>query len=199
MATILDLSLLEGISFIFPWLLVFAFVFAILQKTKVIGENKSINGLIAVVAAFTILLSKAAIAILNFVIPWFAVAIIFFILLVLLYMIFGHTDKSIFEYVKEDKGIGWALFVVGLLIVIAGFGSVFGQQLTSLSFPDDEQVTIDEQIGEITVTRGVGTPSHKQNVIATLFHPKILGFIVIFIIAIFTVSLLSQSETITGG
>src|SRR3989338_347440 len=154
MATILDLSLLEGISFVFPWLLGFAFMYAILAKTKVIGENKGLNAIIAVVAAFTILLSKAAVAIINFVIPWFAVAIIFFILLVLLFMIFGHTDASIFAYIKEDKGVGWGLFVVGLLIVIAGFGAVFGQELTALSFSGEEVVNVDPDTGEVISVGG---------------------------------------------
>jgi hypothetical protein len=189
MATVLDLGLIKSFSFIFPWLLVFAFTYAILQKTKAIGDNIAINAIIAVVAAFTVLLSDAAVQVVNFVIPWFAIAIIFFVILLLFFMIFGHSESSIFDYIKNDKGVGWGIFVVALVIIIAGFGTVFGQGLTDLSFQGGETVV------NTTISGGVGTPSHEQNVIATLFHPKVLGFVVIFVIAIFTVSLLTSETT----
>jgi hypothetical protein len=89
MASFLDLGLIQYFSAIFPVLLVFAVVYALLQKTKAVGGTPTINALIAIVAGFLILLSEKAIAVVNFIIPWFAVVIIFFVLMILVFYTFG--------------------------------------------------------------------------------------------------------------
>ena len=83
MVTVLDLGLIQAFDVIFPVLLVFALVFAIFQKTKVVGDSVGINSIIAVSVAFMVLISDTLTQIINFMVPWFAVVIIFFILLIL--------------------------------------------------------------------------------------------------------------------
>jgi len=178
MASPLDLGILQLFDFIFPVLLVWSFVFAILQKTEVIGKSIGINATIASTAALTILLSRTAIELVNFIIPWFAIAIIFFILMILLFMIMGYKDIKAWE----DKGIQWVLIAVGILIVVAGFGKVLGQSL------------LEEGAQAGTIIEGEGNVAgeeFQQNIYATLFHPKILGLLVVFAIVVFAVALLS--------
>ena len=43
MATVLDIGLLEYFSIIFPAILIFLLVFALLQKIKILGDNKTIK------------------------------------------------------------------------------------------------------------------------------------------------------------
>lgn len=184
MATVLDLSLLQPFSFIFPFLVVFAIVFAILQKTKLISGSSGINSIIAVAAAFLVILSEKAILLLNFIIPWFAVAIVFFLLLILVFMVFGAKESDIFSAIKSDKAIIWVLLGIILAIMGAGFASVFGQDLTNAAFQPGVEVNV-------TGEGGVATPNYSTNLMATLFHPKILGIIVLFAIVIFAVLLLT--------
>ena len=178
MASPLDLGILQVFDFIFPVLLVWAFVFALLQKTKVIGDSMGINATIASAASLTILLSRTAIDLINFIIPWFAITIIFFVLMVLLFMIMGAKDVTAYQ----DKSIQWVLVAVGILIVVAAFGKVLGQSLL-------------EQAGQTgTVVEGqetVASGSFQQNIFATIFHPKVLGLLVVFAIVVFAVALLS--------
>ena len=47
MATFLDVGLFSYFNVIFPVLLIFALVFALLQKTKILGTNITINAIIA--------------------------------------------------------------------------------------------------------------------------------------------------------
>ena len=184
MATVLDVGLLRSFDVIFPFLLVWALVFAILQKTKMLGDRLGLNVMVAVVVAFLVLLSDDAINIIKFIIPWFTIAIIFFILLLLIFQLFGAQDKDIFAALKGDRAITWVIIGVAIVIIFAAFGNVFGQKLTEAAF----------QQGTVNVTEGgtgVATPSFQSNIYATLFHPKVLGMLILFAIAIFAVALLS--------
>ena len=178
MVSPLDLGILNLFDFIFPVLLVWAFVFALLQKTEVIGKSMGINAIIASAVSLTVLLSRTVIDLINFIIPWFAISIIFFVLMVLLFMIMGAKDIEAYK----QTNIQWILVAVGILIIVAGFGKVLGQSLL-------------EQAGQTgTVVEGqetVASSSFQQNIYATLFHPKVLGLLVVFAIVVFTIALLS--------
>lgn len=180
MATPLDLGILGLFDFIFPMLLVWTFVFALLQKTEVIGKAMGINATIATAAAFTILFSRTAIDLINFIIPWFAIAIIFFVLMVLLFMIMGAKDIQAYK----QTNIQWILVAVGILIIVAGFGKVLGQSLLEEAAQTGEGPLVEGQ-------ETVATNDFQQNIYATLFHPKILGLLVVFAIVVFTIALLS--------
>ena len=184
MATILDVGLLKSFDVIFPFLLVWALVFALLQKTKVIGQSMGINAIIATAVAFSVLLSQTVVDIVNFIIPWFTVALIFFVLLILIFQTFGAKEDDVFKALKADKAISWVIVGVGLVIMIAAFGNVLGQKFTEASFQSGTTVNA-------TAAGGVGTANFQQNITATLFHPKVLGLMVLFAIAIFAVALLS--------
>ena len=69
MATLIDIGLIHYFNVIFPFLFVVAIVYALLFKTKVVGNSVAINALISVVAAFAVLLSDNAIKLINFIIP----------------------------------------------------------------------------------------------------------------------------------
>lgn len=178
MASPLDLGILQLFDFVFPVLLVWAFLFALLQKTKVIGESIGINATIASAASLTVLLSRTVIDLINFIIPWFAISIIFFVLMVLLFMIMGAKDISAYK----QTNIQWILVAVGILIVVAGFGKVLGQSLLEQSAQTENVVEGQE---------AVASSDFQENIYATLFHPKILGLLVVFAIVVFTVALLS--------
>lgn len=179
MVSPLDLGILQLFDFIFPVLLVWAFVFALLQKTEVIGKSIGINAIIASAVSLTVLLSRTVIDLINFIIPWFAIAIIFFVLMVLLFMIMGAKDIQAYK----QTNIQWILVAVGILIVVAGFGKVLGQSLLEESLKAGEEVT--------TTDGGVASENFQQSVFLTIFHPKVLGLLIVFAIVVFTVALLS--------
>lgn len=182
MATILDIGLFESFNTIFPVLLVFALVYAILQKTNMLGEGKNtLNAFIAIIVAFLVLLSKTVINVINYMTPWFVIVLIFTLLLLLLYQTLGVTDKSIGEFVTKDSTIKWAIFGVGAVILLAALGNELGQTIGP--YLSGETVNATEG--------GVATASWSQNLTATLFNPKILGLIFLFTIAIFAVAFLS--------
>lgn len=184
MVTVLDTGLIQSFDIVFPFVLVWAIVFALLHKTGVIGSEKAagINAAIATAAAFMVLLSRTVIDLINFMLPWFTVAIIFFVLLILIFKTFGLKDATL-ESVLHKEQVYWAILGVVLVIMIAGLASVFGQSVLEAG----EGAVPSDSVQE----GGVATGDFQANIFATLFHPKVLGLIIIFTIAIFAVALLS--------
>lgn len=185
MATVLDFGMLEYFSFIFPVILIFALVYALLHKTQFLGKSPAINAIVAIVIAFLMLLSDKAIELVNFVIPWFAVGIVFLILLIMILQMFGVKETHLFSIIK-DKAVYWTLLGVSVVILIAAFGSVFGQDLADAA---NQQQRNETSVGE----RSTASGDFEQDMWAILFHPKVLGLIILFTIAVFATFLL------TGG
>ena len=162
---------------IFAVLFVFALMFAILQKTKALTEAVGINGLVSVVIAFMVLMSQTLVKIINFMIPWFTVVIIFFVLLLLVFQVFGAKDADFASAIK-DKGLMWTIIGIGLVILLAAIGSVI---------PEDIGPNLAG--GDTVATDGSG--GFSANLTNVLFNPKVIGIIVIFLVAIFAVVFLS--------
>ena len=185
MVTFLDVGLLSYFSVIFSALLVFAIVFAILQQTRVLGESKVINALIAIVLALLVLIYEDLTKIINFMSPWFVVVFIFLVLLLMVYRMFGISEQNIADYIRGDRTVNWVLLSIGIIIFLAAIFNVFGQR--ALQAAGEENVTVIE--GE------VAGPSFEENLFATIFHPKILGVILIFAIAVFAIAFLGGERT----
>ncbi len=182
MASILQVGVLKYFSLIFPALLVFVVVFALLEKTKVIGENKTVNAIIAIAIGFMVILFEDIISIINYMAPWFVLLFIFFILLLILYKLLGASDQNIAEFFTKNKGLQFVLIGIGVIILIAAIAHVYGQRLLPVT---DEGVN---------VTALEEPTSFKQNVLNVLFDPKILGMIFILVIAVAAIALLTKEK-----
>ncbi|MBR9683224.1 hypothetical protein GOV03_01670 [Candidatus Woesearchaeota archaeon] len=175
MVTFLDVGLFQYFNVIFSVLLIFSIMFAILHKTKVLGENVTINAIVAIAVSLMTLLSQDVIDLINFIAPWFVLVFIFVILLILMYQLFGATEKDVFGALKSEKTIQWAIFGVSMIILVAGFGHVWGEELAQQAMG-----------GEVSEDG-----AFEQNVYSIVFNPKVLGIIFIFVIAIFAIAFLT--------
>lgn len=187
MATILDVSLLNTVGMLFPILIVWAVTWAVLRKTKWLGNAPAIDAVIASAVSLIVLISPKLVQFLNFVIPWFAVAIIFFVLMLLVFRIFGAEEKDFASAVRNSSALMWSLIAIGLLILTAGIFTTIGQDFTNLAFGDGAPV-------ESVSPGGVSTTSFETNVTNILVNPKILGVMIVFAILVFAVALLTGSE-----
>ncbi len=206
MATILDIGLIRSFDIVYAWLFVFAVTWAILEKTKAIGNDaKLINAIIAFAMATMFMLSSTAVAVINYIIPWFVVAIIFFLLMLLIFQMFG-ADAATIKSAMQDKSLYWTIIGIGLVIIVAGFGNVLGQSLLDQSqgvnsnsngnintyqgatYTNSNQNYSNSNVNGQTVTEDT---NFNNNIYATLFHPKVLAMIVLFGIAIFAIALLT--------
>lgn len=178
MATVLDLGLLQYFAVIFPVLLIFVLVYALLQKTKFISEAVGINAILAICAAVLVSLSESVIALIVFVSPWFVFMFIIVLLFLLVMKIFGTKDEQILDVVTKDATITWVILGISIVIIFAGFATVFGQTLVEGSTAANDG--------------GAGTGGDfEENIFETIFHPKILGVMVLFTICVVAIALLT--------
>ncbi len=183
MATFLDIGLLKAFDIVYAFIFVWAIVFAMLHKTKILGDSAGINAVIAVAAGFMVLLSQNVVDMINFMIPWFTITIIFFLLVILIFQIFGLKEMD-FANAAKEKSVYWTLIGIFILIAIASFSTVFGQSFVEAGATARGEV--------VSANGGVATGSFEQNITAALFHPKVLGLMVLFGIAVMAVALLTS-------
>lgn len=181
-------ALLEHFSVIFTWLLVVIVIFAIMQWTKMFGSSKGLHTIIGVIIAFFVIMIPDIKDLISVMIPWFVLLFIFLILIIMAYKIFGATDADVLSALKTDRTVIWVVIIVAIVIAIASFSSVYGQRLLSSS-------------GDVGGT-GTGEPgstatgSFSENIGATFFHPKVIGLIFIFLVAVFTIAILGVSSKV---
>lgn len=103
-------------SYVLPFLIIFAVVFGILQKSKIFGEPKEVKGINAVLAVaigFTALQFDFVSTFFATIFPRFGIGIS--ILLVIIIMVGLFIDPTKPHDDKALKGLGWT---VGVLIVL---------------------------------------------------------------------------------
>ena len=114
------------INIILPFLLIFVVVFAILQKTRILGEGKKqIDAIVALVIGLIVISFGYATGVIVSLIPFLAVsAIIILVFLILYSMVFQGDDFKINKPVQVALGILITIGVVVSVLVATGFWEV---------------------------------------------------------------------------
>ncbi len=165
MATFLDLTGLEHFSKFFVFIFVWLGVYGLMLYSKVI-QNHAVNIILGLIIAFFVVLSPIATGAIQFIAPWFAVVLIFVMLISVLVMSFGAGDLASYTHIKSIM----LVLVIGTLVV--GFFSYIREQVT---VPGDEE--------------GIETDYTKT--VNVIFHPKVIGVSFLLLVSIFTVALLA--------
>ena len=107
-----------AVRFIYPFLLVFFILFAVLEKTKVLGDGKkSINAMVAFVVGLIFIAAVSPKLIVGNLVLFLSVAlVIMFVVLLLWGFVSAGDDKS--QFMKAPRGLKW---IIGIVIVIAVF------------------------------------------------------------------------------
>ena len=198
MATFLDVGLFGYFGAIFPVLLVFLLVFATLVKTKYFGDNKGIYALIALSIAMIMLFSPNVVAAINVMAPWFVFVFIFSIMLLVGLMAVGVNPDAVTKYMSGEWGtVHWFILAISLVIAIGSLSAVFGESLLPYT---QEGAAAEGGSGTSLEDGGItgqttGTPDFNTNVGRVLFHPKVLGFMLIMLIGSFTIRLMAGQAT----
>ena len=163
MATILSSNLLQFFMPIILFIFIFSIFFALLTKIKFFGESKPLNSLIAFCVTILFLVIPEARQVIETATPWFVVFVVFGLLMVLAFMVLG-VDAAWLKGMAEENAVILGLIIgVIVLIFLVSFTQTFG---ASIVLPPGAQDTSIIAIGKRTV-----------------LNPKILGFLILFIIA----------------
>ena len=193
-ATFLDIGLVSYFGVIFPILLVFVIVFAMLQKTTIFGTNKGLQAIIAFCVAMIMLLTPGLIQVINTMAPWFVVLFVFLILLLVCLQFLGVSEKSIIDYMSTDwETPHWFVLAFALVILIGSVATVYGSSLLPYS-SDDANATVGADGGLTGVSQDTG--DFNANVGRLLFHPKTIGLVFILLVGSFTIRLLAGKGSV---
>ena len=113
---------------ILPFLLVFVVVFAILQKSKILGEGKEkIDALASLAIALLLVAIPQPRGIVVGLMPWLAVGVIVILVYLLLYgMVVGDLSAGkVPEWMKKTFAALAAIFTAGIVIYVSGLWKVF--------------------------------------------------------------------------
>ena len=122
---------------LFGFLFVFTVMYAVLAKTKILGEGLGTNLIVALVFAIIFVSFAPGLAYVQTILPWFVVLIIslFFFM-----MIVGFSQKEMDKFMKP--GIAWAF--IGLLVVIFLWSAIV--VFNPFISPAIERFTYDDRI-----------------------------------------------------
>jgi len=189
MATFLQLGLMNYFSIIFPALIVFVIVFALFQKFKILGEDKTVHSIIAIALAFLVILSADVVELINVMAPWFVIIFVFLVLLLVLFKLMGASDENIAAILTKNKGVQWIIIGIGFIILIGALAHVYGERLAPVTAEEPvEGAVVSEAIAEKEPT------TFGENVLKILFNPLMLGVIFILLVAIFTIALITRER-----
>lgn len=116
----IDLSGIGSFIPVFGFLLVFVVTYALLGKTKILGENKFIHILVSFAISIIFLVSANAINYIRVVTPWFAIFVVS-ILLIMLVVGLMPGDKALESVFKP----GFAWFIVIVLMIVFLLSAVY--------------------------------------------------------------------------
>jgi magnesium-transporting ATPase (P-type) len=194
MATFLDIGLVQQANWLFAFVLVFVLLYAILSYKKLFDMSKMTASTIAICIAFMMLLSPAFLNIVAAAVPWFAIAIIFIVFLLLTMFTLGVTPEDMTKTLNGPQygsSIKSFVVIIASIIIIGAIASQFSVFTGGGSEPSGE--TIVNANGEIVSQSGDVGGKGQDALIAILFHPQVLGLLAIMVIAIFATILLSSN------
>jgi hypothetical protein len=199
----LDTGLLTYFTPLFVFLFIFAVIYAIFQWSKLFGDNKVLHAIIAIVIAlFGSLLSPSARAMIEYIIPWFTFLMIFGVMIIIIFKMFGVSDSSL-TFAVKSSGVMWTILIIAIVIALGALSNAFGQSSLAITTPgaittenaSTAQSTTGSEVGIINAgnpgTTNMASNDFKSNLGATFYNPKMLGMLFILLVAAMAVRMLT--------
>jgi hypothetical protein len=187
MATFLDaIGVLESLGFydyIFPFILMFAITFGLLSVAKPFGEDQRVNIIVATIVGFLFISFSGAVAFVNMFIPMLMILMIIIIFIMMAFKFSGASSETIAKTLQHPAGFG---ILIGIIIILIAVTFTSTQtQLTDIFSPINESELSPEGFA---LTPEAGMKQTMQ----TLFHPTIVGIIVMLAIFAVTVYVITR-------
>jgi len=162
-----------------------------LETTKALGaDKKSMNAIIAMIVGFLVSMSSGVVAVIQSFTPWFTMLLILIFFILFAVRMFGVSSETITaEITKKSAIVTWILILTAVILLFS-LGSGFGQK--TLEQGQTGGSTISVQTNATTVPTDTG--SFSQNLYNTLYHPKVLGLILIMLVVVIAMLFLTDAD-----
>jgi len=192
MATFIDISIIKNFSVLFTFILVFVIIYGLLEVFKVFGEGRNgLNAMIAVVIAFLVSISTGVTTVIQTFTPWFTIIIIVIFFILFAVRMFGVSTADITKAFANNTSILTFIIIFAVVILLFSLGAGFGQQ--TLDQGQKNGTTTSTATGNVTSTTNTG--SFNQNLYNTIYHPKILGLVLMMLIVVVAMLLLTSASS----
>jgi len=124
-----NLNQLGFFGFLLPWLLTFAVVFGLLSKTKALGEDLKINGVIALVVAFFVI-GFGGPALGTFFVNLFGWGAVVLAVILVIVLFLAMTGADVTKVLGGNVHISALLVGIGIIIVFITIGA-FGVKIST--------------------------------------------------------------------
>lgn len=199
MATI-DISLINAVSPVIVFLLLFIGGWGILRMVNPFKKaGESLYGILAFLIALIMVMNRTSVAVIMTATPWLIVVSMLAFFFIFFAMMFGASAKDI--TIEAGKNKGWIIFFV-MLIFVFSIGAAFGPGLLASQPTSTSGTTITADNTSAATSQGayvvdgqnVGTATNDfgTNLVFTIFNPKIIGMLFLFILGTLTILLLSK-------
>lgn len=205
MATFLDLSILSNFVSIFTFLLVFILIFGLLEVFKVFGDGrKGLHAMVAVSIGFIVMLSKGFTGFMTTFTPWITILIVVIFFILFAVRMFGIGEKDLADAMKGDSTIYTVILIAIGIILLFSISIGFGQQSLDTTKTGGTSGTTETTTGGTSTTvvdnktqvvGSTNTSDFSKNFYNTLYHPKVLGLMLIMILVIMAMLFLTAKET----
>jgi len=210
MASLLDISLLENGSSLFAFILVLVISYALLTSINIFKLSKFNATVAAICFSMLTLFNPAILNSIKVMTPWFGIIIAFIIFLIVALFTLGYTQKDMAKALaSKDYGMQikvWIIVVGGIIFIasIASQFAIFGGGGSEQPI-ESQQITPEQEYRDSYEATATAQSSGNRNavaekgedaLIATLFHPKMLGMIALMLIAVFASIFLSASNKV---
>lgn len=164
---VLNLDLFRYFTAVFSFLFIFVVFYAILEKTKILGDKSNLNALFAFIVSILLIITPGVVSLITVMIAPFAVLIFFILFVVVLFMFMGISGDDVSNVFKQPAVIT-VLIVIGVLIFLFSFVGIFGE-------------FVEDGVG------GLGS-----YIVKSLFNAKVLGAVFLLLVASQAIRLLSE-------
>lgn len=176
----LDISLLTLLTPVITFLLIWAIVFAILEKSKLLKGSTQLHAFIGFAIALLFSFTPKAVTFIQTITPWIVVLFVVVILILVLFLATGWTEHS-FQEAMGEPVIRWVLIIIILIILVASLTKVFA--------PVSPVAT-----GESSIENGEDSSAVGEEIRQALFSPKILGAVFLLVIIAFAIRFISTPD-----
>lgn len=187
MATLLDFGLLKPFEAIFPFLFLMVFLYAVLSRFKIFEDKPAFSAIIAFALSIMGMMSSILVRTINLMAPWLVLLIIFIVMVLLAYQAFGIEEGTIIDIITGEKygeTFSWTVIVIVTIIFLGSLTSAISEQHGFQRL----------QAGGISPEK-LGEPgSEREDFFRTIFHPKVLGIVLLMLIALVTIQRISSES-----
>ena len=121
-----------AVQIVYPFLLVFVLIFAILQKSKILGDGKAqIDALVSLAVALIVVSVGWATSIIAMLMPFLAIGVV---VLLVLFVLLGFTHSDPDKPFELPKNLKYGIWVVAIIFVIVAVIVATGQWDTVYGF-----------------------------------------------------------------